>query len=256
MRRVRVIPLLMLDGHKAVVTRKFKDALYVGDPINAIKIFNEKEVDELIILDITDKKKKHRPNFDLLQNMASESFMPLAYGGHVSTVADAERIINLGIEKICFNTSLFYYPEVVKEIVYRCGQQSVVASIDIGKNLFGKYIVKTRNGRQTIGSNIEEIIKNIAKLGVGEILLNSIERDGSNRGFDIPLINRIAKLVSVPLVACGGARSVDDFHAAIVDGKASAVAAGAMFYFKGGFNSVLINYPDQKLLTTLYNAID
>jgi imidazole glycerol-phosphate synthase subunit HisF len=248
MKRVRAIPVIMIAEGRAVITRKFKDPVYVGDPINSIRILNEKEVDELVILDITSKRKRSVPDFGLIEKMASESFMPLAYGGHVSTVAHAEALINSGIEKICFNTALFDHPEVVKELSYRIGRQSVVASIDIGKNWLGTQIVKTANGTRNVDGDIETILSQVLTLGVGEIFLNSIERDGMRAGYDIQLVKRISNQVNVPLIACGGASSITDFVQAVRDGNASAVAAGAMFFFKGGMNAVLVNYPDQKTL--------
>jgi imidazole glycerol-phosphate synthase subunit HisF len=257
MRRVRVIPIIMLDNGKGVVTRKFKDPVYIGDPINAIKIFNEKEVDELIILDITNKKRQTRPDFKLIEKMASESFMPLAYGGHVSSVSDADTLIKCGIEKISFNTTLFTKPDVVRELSSRIGKQSVVGSVDVAKNWLGKYVVKTKNGTETIGSDLEEVLNGVISLGVGEIILNSVDHDGSLTGYDEKLIERVTAAVKVPVIACGGACKIADFVSAIKVGKASAVAAGAMFFFKGSFNAVLVNYPDQKLLTSeLYSKLD
>ncbi len=250
MRRVRVIPVIMIDSGRAVVTRRFSKPVYVGDPINSIKIFNDKEVDELVILDITDKKKQKEPDFKLIEKMASESFMPLAYGGHVTRITEAERLINCGIEKISFNTSLFAHPDVVRELSYRNGKQSVIASLDVKKNWWGQYEVKTRNGKQGVGKNLEAIVKQVLDLGVGEIFLNSIDRDGALAGYDEILVGIVARQSNVPVIACGGACTICDFVNAIKIAKASAVAAGAMFFFKGGFNAVLVNYPDQRTLTT------
>jgi len=257
MRRIRVIPMIMLDEGKAVITRKFRKPIYVGDPINAIKILNDKEVDELIILDITNKGKRSTPDFALIEKMASESFMPLAYGGHVTTIADAKRIINCGIEKISYNTALFNNPEMVREFSEKFGSQSTIASIDIKKNLLGTYIVRTKNGSHKVGTDIDAILKSVTQLGVGEILVNSIDRDGSLEGYDVSLIEGMTKCVNVPLIACGGAANISDFVQVVNIGKASAVAAGAMFFFKGSFDAVLVNYPDQKaLITHLYNKLD
>ena len=254
MRRVRVIPLLMIDCGRAVISRRFGKRTYVGDPINAIKIFNEKEVDELIILDISSFR-QNSPDYRLIEKMASESFMPLAYGGHIKTVDAADRIIQSGMEKISVNTALHFHPEVVRQISTRYGKQSVVASIDVKRGWFGKTVMRTRNNTRQVSGSIEAKIAHILSLGVGEILLNCIDRDGCLIGYDLPLINRVSKLVNVPLIACGGASSVDDFRAAIQHG-ASAVAAGAMFYFKGSSDAVLINYPSQQvLLTQLYDFL-
>jgi imidazole glycerol-phosphate synthase subunit HisF len=257
MKRVRVIPVIMINSGRAVITQKFSKPIYVGDPINSIKILNDKEVDELVILDITDKKIQKKPDFELIEKMASESFMPLAYGGHVTEIADAEILLKCGIEKISFNLALFTHPEMVKELSYRVGKQSIVASIDVNKNWLGSYQVKTRNGSETVGSNLEEIVQQVMSLGVGEIFLNAIDRDGSMTGYDEKLIKRITSAVNVPVIACGGAATTADFLKAVKEGGASAVAAGAMFFFKGGFNSVLVNYPDQKkLLSEFYTHLE
>jgi cyclase len=257
MKRVRVIPVILIDDGRAVITRKFSRPVYVGDPINSIKILNDKEVDELVILDITSKKKRSKPDFELIGQMASESFMPLAYGGHVRSVHDAETLIKCGIEKIVFNTALYKQPEVVRDLSYRCGKQSIVASIDVSKTWTGEYVVKTANGTETIGKNLEAILSTVTALGVGEVFLNSIHRDGSMMGYDEKLIKRVSAAINVPLIACGGAASISDFVKAIRDNHASAVAGGAMFFFKGSFNAVLVNYPDQKKLTSeLYSKLD
>jgi imidazole glycerol-phosphate synthase subunit HisF len=256
MKRVRVIPLLMIDDGRAVITRNFKTPVYVGDPLNAIRIFNDKEVDELFIVDITRNAKTSRPDFELIAMMASESFMPLAYGGHVRRIEDAEKIINCGIEKLSFNTALFSDPVMVKELSYRYGRQSIIASVDYKKNWLGKPVIRTDHNSRTVGGNFPQNIERILSLGVGEILLNSIDRDGCFSGYDLEMIRTVSALVNIPVVACGGAASVDDFKNAVSNG-ASAAAAGAMFYFKGSIDAVLINYPDQQVLTTrLYDLLD
>ncbi|MFY8037043.1 MAG: HisA/HisF-related TIM barrel protein [Cyclobacteriaceae bacterium] len=257
MKRVRVIPVIMINSGRAVVTQKFSKPIYVGDPINSIKILNDKEVDELVILDITDKKVQKKPDFDLIEKMASESFMPLAYGGHVTEIADAEILLKCGIEKISFNQALFTHPDLVKELSYRVGKQSIVASIDVNKNFLGHYQIKTKNGTETVGTDIEKILKSVLELGVGEIFLNTIYRDGSMAGYDEKIVKRVTNAVDVPVIACGGAAGIADFLKVVKEGGASAVAAGAMFFFKGGFNSVLVNYPDQKkLLSEFYTHLE
>lgn len=257
MKRIRVIPIIMIDNGRAVVTRKFENPVYVGDPINSIKIFNDKEVDELIILDITSKKKRNEPDLKLIEKMASESFMPLAYGGHVSKISEAEALINCGVEKISFNTALFSNPGVVKELSYRNGKQSVIASLDVKKNWLGKYVIKTRGGTETVNLDLETAVKKVLDLGAGEIIVNSIDHDGSLTGYDEVLIRRVTACSNVPVIACGGAAKVTDFKVAVMNGKASAVAAGAMFFFKGGFNAVLVNYPDQQTLKAeLYTQLE
>jgi cyclase len=255
MRRVRVIPLLLIDNGRAVITRKFKERIYVGDPINAIKILNDKEIDELIILDITRAAERSQPDFGLISKMASESFMPLAYGGHLNSVKDAEEIISLGIEKVSFNSAIFNNPEVIKEMSYRYGKQSIIASIDITKNWFGKLVVRSNSNTVKTGTDIRHILNKFVSLGAGEILLNVVHHDGMMQGYDLKIISNVTTMVDIPVVACGGAAIIEDFERAISNG-ASAVAAGAMFYFKGNRNSILINYPDQKMLTEkLYSRL-
>jgi imidazole glycerol-phosphate synthase subunit HisF len=256
MKRVRVIPLLMIDNGRAVVTRRFTRPVYVGDPLNAIRIFNEKEVDELFIVDITRKPKREGPDFDLIGKMASESFMPIAYGGKLRTIQQVEKIITCGIEKISFNTALFSDPEMVMEASYRYGKQSIIASVDYRKNWLGKKVIRTHYNTLTVDGSVEENVRRIVSLGVGEIFLNAIDKDGTFTGYDEHMIRSVSELIDMPLVACGGAASVTDFKNAILHG-ASAVAAGAMFYFKGSVDAVLINYPNQRTLTTqLYDLLD
>ncbi len=255
MRRIRVIPLMLIDNGKAVVTRQFSKPIYVGDPINAMKVFNEKEVDEMLVVDITAPSKMPEPDFDLLSKLASESFMPLTYGGRVSTMRQVETIIGCGIEKISFNTSIFNHPDLINEVATRFGKQSVVASLDIKRNLFGKYVIKINRGRQSVNMNLEQCAAHLMRIGVGEVALTSMDHDGMLCGYHYDLIRQLSKLVNVPIIACGGASSVADFVKAVENG-ASAVAAGAMFYFKGGFSAVLINYPEQQFLKkNLYEKI-
>lgn len=256
MKRVRVIPIMLISEGRAVITRQFRDSIYVGDPINAIKIFNDKEVDEMVILDISTKNDKNKtPNYNLITKLASESFMPIAYGGNITSVNHANEIINCGVEKICINSGLFTHAEAVLEIIKRYGSQSVVASIDVKRNIFRKPIVKIGNGSKTVSMNIERCARYILSLGVGEIFLTSINNDGMACGYDYQLISEFKSFLNIPIVASGGASSIEDFRKAIEAG-ASAVAAGAIFYFKGGFNSVLINYPDQLMLKeNLYQNI-
>jgi cyclase len=238
---------MLIESGRAVITQKFNNPIYVGDPINAIKIFNDKEVDELIILDITAKSKRKDPDYRLIEQLASESFMPLAYGGHVVKLDQAERIINCGIEKVSFNSALYQYPETVKEVSNRYGRQSVIASIDFTKNLFGKLVPRYGNNKKTAPFEFAQLGSHIESLGVGEVFLNNIDNDGMRCGFNVNLISNFKKTVSMPVIACGGANRIEDFSEAINAG-ASAVAAGAMFYFKGNINAILINYPDQRTL--------
>lgn len=241
----RVIPVLLLRKNGLYKTRKFKDPRYVGDPINAVRIFNEKEVDELIFLDIEASKEAASLNLSAIADMTRECFMPLCYGGGVSSLTDIEKILRLGVEKIAINTALFYQPEFVKEAVKEFGGTTIVASIDYKKSIWGKNIVFVKGGGRSTKRELGDYAKAVQDLGVGEVLLNSIDRDGTNSGYDIATLSKISQGLSIPLVACGGAGSIEDMKLAIDQGKASAAAAGALFVFVGKHRAVLINYPSQ-----------
>lgn len=245
MLKPRVIPILLLQDNGLVKTTKFKNPKYIGDPINAIRIFNEKEVDELIFLDITITKSNKNINFDLISKIASECFMPLSYGGGVKDIDTIRRILKLGVEKICINSYMFENPSFVKEAVKLFGSSTIVASIDVKKNIFGKYEIWSHSGTKKVKWTFGEAIKLIEELGVGEILINSIDKDGCMLGYDCTLINRVSKSVSIPVVASGGAGTINDFKNAISNG-ASAVAAGSMFVLHGKHKAVLITYPNRE----------
>ena len=257
MRRIRLIPILTIEGQKLVKTVQFKKPQYLGDPINAIKIFNEKEVDEIVVLDITATKEGKQPNFKLVEEMASECFMPLAYGGGIRTMGDIKTLFSFGIEKIIVNSILENKPEIIIEASELFGSQSIVASIDTRKSFFGNYITYFKSGKRKSDENIEVIAGKIEALGAGEILLNNIDRDGTFLGLDYKLINSISKLLKIPLIACGGVNSIKDIEESIKAG-ASAVAAGSFFAYKNNnTNSILINYPSQKDLTEfLYSKLN
>jgi cyclase len=242
----RVIPILLIKGNGLVKTKKFRDPTYIGDPINTVKIFNDKEVDELVVLDIDASREKRGPNFQLIGEMASECFMPMAYGGGISNYAQARQIFDCGIEKVSFNTSGLQQPELISEIAKSYGSQSVIVSMDIQKNFWGKYRVVIPGGR-TSGEDPVTYALQAQERGAGEILLNSVDRDGTYLGYDLPLIQSVASALQIPVVACGGAKNTSDFAAAIQHG-ASAVAAGSMFFFHGPHQAVLINFPTQQEL--------
>jgi len=243
----RVIPILLLQNDGLIKTTKFKDPKYVGDPINAIRIFNDKEVDELVFLDILASKEKRGIDFDLIENLASECFMPLCYGGGVKDVDSIRRILKLGVEKVSLNSAAFENPDFVKEAVKLFGSSTIVISIDVKKNLWGTYEVWTNGGTKNTKLNPLEAAKKMEDLGAGEILLNSIDKDGTMLGYDNKLIDHVSRSISLPLIAVGGAGKTSDFSAAISSG-ASAVAAGSMFVFHGKHKAVLITYPDRKEL--------
>lgn len=245
MPRIRVIPCLLLHEGGLVKTVKFKNPVYVGDPINAVKIFNEKEVDELIFLDISATAQKRKPNLKLIHEIATECFMPLAYGGGVNTLDDVKAVLTTGVEKVVINAAAAENPGLLTEAARLFGSQAVIASIDVGKNWLGKYQVMTRNGSVNIKKDPVAYAKELVSAGAGEIFLHSIDRDGTYTGFDIPLIASVASAVDVPLIASGGARHVEDMREAVVKGHASAVSAGSLFVFKGPHRAVLINFPTQ-----------
>jgi cyclase len=243
--RHRIIPCLLLSGAGLVKTTRFKDPTYVGDPINAVRIFNEKEIDELIFLDIKAAESGSLPNLDTLRSIASECFMPLCYGGGVTSLQQIEQILKTGVEKVAINSALVTAPGMVEEAAKRFGSSTIVASIDHKKNLWRRVEAFTRGGRKAAGISAVELAKRAEGLGVGEILLTSIERDGTMTGYDIEVTRQVSDAVGVPVVASGGAGSLQHFRDVLEDGHASAVAAGAFFVFVGRHRAVLITYPSQ-----------
>jgi len=227
---------------------RFKDPVYLGDPINVVKIFNEKEVDELVFLDISATAENKEPQFDLIEDIASEAFMPFAYGGGIRTFEHVKKLFHLGVEKVILNTYAAEDPDFLTRCAEVYGNQSIVVSIDVKKNIFGKYESFIRNGQKKMSIDPIAYAQLVQEKGAGEIIVNSIDRDGTMKGYDLEIIAKIAEVVSIPVVACGGAGSVKDFHAAIHHGHASAVAAGAFFVFHGPHRAFLINVPDRKTI--------
>ena len=247
MRRIRVIPVLLLHKGGLVKTVKFKNPTYVGDPINAVKIFNEKEIDEIAVIDIDATRDQRGPDMQQISELAGEAFIPLAYGGGISTIEQVRQLFYLGVEKIILNYQAFKNPALITEAASLVGSQSVVASVDVKKNLFGKYKVYTRNGTEQIPYDPVAYALKMQEAGAGEILLNCIDRDGTYTGYDLNLVKQVSSVLKVPLIACGGAAEVEDFTAAVQHG-ASAVAAGSMFVFQRPHRAVLISYPGQEEL--------
>ncbi len=255
MYRTRVIPCLLLSDQTLVKTIRFSNPTYIGDPVNTVRIFNDLEVDELFILDIDASLKKTSPDFALLEEIASQCFMPLGYGGGIKTVEDCKRLFKIGIEKVAVNTLLLDSPEVVKEAASCFGSQSIVGIIDVKKNWLGKYKVfsrTARNQKEVDRLDVVEYARTIEGLGVGEIILYSVDRDGTFQGYDLELIKQVSEAVSVPVVACGGASSFSDLALPVHQSGASAVAAGSIFIFQNQNRSVLINFPDQSELKELF----
>ncbi|MBF0302870.1 MAG: imidazole glycerol phosphate synthase subunit HisF [Desulfamplus sp.] len=246
MLKTRVIPCLLLDNGRLVKTVNFKKPYYIGDPVNAIKIFNEKEVDELILLDITATKENKPPPFDIIETVSEECFMPLTYGGGVKTIDDMRRIFSLGVEKISLNSVVAENPQLVEESSAMFGSQSIVVSMDVKKNFFGKYCVYYHSGTRPLKQDIVEYAQRMEKKGAGEILLNSIHNDGKMAGYDISLIKTIVESISIPVIVLGGAGSMADIVDAVNIGGASAVAAGSFFVYQAKNMGVLINFPSRK----------
>ncbi len=247
MKRIRVIPVLLLHDKGLVKSLKFKNYKYVGDPINAVRIFNEKEVDELAILDIDASRENREPDISRIEEIVSEAFMPIAYGGGITTIDQVKKILSVGVEKVILNRSAVKSPSLISGIAKQFGSQSVVVSIDYKKNLFGKSGVYIENGRTSTGLDPVSFARQMEEAGAGEILLNSIERDGTFSGYDLEMIEKLAHAIHIPMIAVGGASNLSDFKRAVQYG-ASAVSAGSLFVFQRPHRAVLISYPSQEEL--------
>lgn len=250
--RNRIIPCLLLRNNGLIKTIRFKDSVYIGDPINAVRIFNEKEVDELIFLDIDATREKREPSLSIIRKIAEECFMPFSYGGGVETLQQIEEIIKSGAEKIVINTQAFLKKGFIKEAATRFGSSTIVVSMDIKKKLIGGYSVHLNGGRNNTGKNPVDYSKEMEDQGAGEIFINSIDRDGTMEGYDIELIKSVSGVVSIPVIACGGAGRNDDLRKAIKEGGASAAAAGSLFVFHGKRRAVLITYPSYNEITDIF----
>jgi len=249
----RVIPSLLLIDEKVVKTRRFKSPSYVGDPVNAVKIFNTKEVDEIIILDIGASKKQKKLNFNLISRIATECFMPMCYGGGIATLDDASRIFGLGVEKISIQNAALTDLKLIEEIAAKYGSSSVVVSLDIKKNWYGKYVLHNSATRENVRAQWETFAVDAVNAGAGELLVTSTDRDGDMSGLDLEIIAKLASIVDVPVIANGGVGSLED----IADGfkaGASAVAAGSFFIYYGPHRAVLISYPKHEELQKLINC--
>lgn len=241
----RIIPCLLIQGGKLVKTVRFAEPRYVGDPINAVRIFNEKEVDELVILDIDASSEGRGPQLDLIQGIASEAFMPVAYGGGVRSAQEARDVLRLGVEKIILNTSAMSNPGLVREISEECGAQSTLVCLDLERMPDGKVQALACRGKDRRTVKPSELARTFQELGAGEIIVQAVHRDGGMSGYDLDLVRDVASAVSIPVVAIGGAGSLEHLSQAIREGGASAAAAGSMFVFYGKFRAVMIQYPSR-----------
>lgn len=248
MLRTRVIPCLQLIDESLVKTIKFNNPGYIGDPINTVRIFNELEVDELCFLDIRATVEKRQPNFKILSEIANECFMPLAYGGGIKDAETAKRILSIGFEKIILNTAAMEIPRIVSEIASYSGNQSVIGSIDLKKNFFGKHQVFTRDGTNKTDVDPVAYAQRLVELGVGELLVTSMDNDGTWKGFDLEIIKKIASAVNVPVIANGGAGNIQHIKEVVKTSNASAVALGSMVVYQKMGMGVLINFPDKKMI--------
>jgi len=242
MLRSRVIPCLLVHNNGLVKTVKFKDPKYVGDPINAVKIFNEKEVDELMVMDIDASVKRSEPDYQMIAHLAAECRMPLCYGGGVKTASQAQQIIQLGVEKVALSSAAIENPHLVAEIAELVGRQSVVVVLDIKKALFGGYDIYIHNAEKKVKKDLIDFVCQLEKLGVGELVINSIDNDGIMKGYDLKLVEKVREAVEMPITVLGGAGSADDILTLVEKYKVIGAAAGSLFVFKGVYKAVLINY--------------
>ena len=243
--RTRVIPCLQLINESLVKTVKFKSHSYIGDPVNTVRIFNELEVDELCFLDIRATLENRPPNFKILAEIADECFMPLAYGGGVKDAETARQILSIGFEKIVLNTAAMKNPDLISKIASHSGNQSVIGSIDVKKSIWGGYHVYTHDGTKRTDVDPIEYARKLENLGVGELLITSIDRDGTWSGFEIDIIKSIAAAVTVPVIANGGAGNLKHIGEVVKEANASAVALGSMVVYQKKGLGVLVNFPDQ-----------
>ena len=246
MLRPRLIPCLLVQNGGLVKTVNFANHKYVGDPINAVRIFNEKEVDELVVLDIDATIKHAEPDYQLISHLASECRMPLCYGGGVQTVTQIEKIISLGVEKVAVSSAVIENPKLISDAAIRVGSQSLVVVIDVRKTgLLCRHEVVTHNGSRRTGLNPVEFASYMAELGAGEIVINSVDRDGEMKGYDLDLVEQVRQKINLPLTVLGGAGSLDDFRELVDRFGLIGAAAGSLFVFKGKYRAVLINYPNR-----------
>jgi len=242
----RLIPCLLVQNGGLVKTVNFANPKYVGDPINAVRIFNEKEVDELVVLDIDATIKRDEPDYQLISHLASECRMPLCYGGGVQTVTQIEKIISLGVEKVAVSSAVIENPKLISDAAIRVGSQSLVVVIDVRKTgLLRRHEVVTHNGSRRTGFNPVEFASYMAELGAGEIVINSVDRDGEMKGYDLDLVEQVRQKINLPLTVLGGAGSLDDFRELVDRFGLIGAAAGSLFVFKGKYRAVLINYPNR-----------
>jgi cyclase len=249
----RIIPVLLLKGKGLVKTVKFKEPKYIGDPINAVKIFNDLKTDELIFLDISASKESRTISIDLVKDIGDEAFMPFGVGGGIKSTTQIEYLLKAGAEKVIINTNAILNPALIEEASRVFGSQSIVVSLDVRKTLFGKYECWIKDGSENTKVHPVDLAKKAEALGAGELIINSIDLDGVMNGYNIELVKSIADIISIPVVACGGAGNLEHLKQGYFEGNAHALAAGSMFVFHGPRKAVLINYPSKCELKQLFN---
>lgn len=250
----RVIPCLLLEERRLIKTTRFRKPRYVGDPINVVRILNEKEVDELLILDVAASRRGRPPDYEYIEDFVGECFIPVCYGGGVKTAEDARRLFHMGIEKVSISTAAFEQPGLVEEMASLFGSQSVVVCVDVLRRSFGGYEVRVTGGSRRTGLQPGDWSREMEERGAGEVIVNAIHRDGTMKGYDLDLIQEVTQSVSIPVVACGGAGDLGDLSRAVLEGGASAASAGSKFVYHGKNHAVLINYPGREELKALFRA--
>lgn len=250
MLRTRIIPALLLRNESLVKTIRFDKFTYVGDPANTVRIFNELEVDELLFLDITASRENRGPNLKVLADIANECFMPLGYGGGISSLDQAKAVFDIGFEKVAINTHAAAQPGLISKLAEHYGSQAVIVSIDVRKGLFGGQTVRTLSGKQNTRRDPVSWAREVEQMGAGEILLTAMDKEGTWDGFDLDLIKRVTDAVSIPVIAQGGAGSLEHIRQVVKQSHASAVALGSMVVFQKKGMGVLVNFPDKKILAS------
>lgn len=251
--RPRVIPVLLLKNLGLVKSVKFKNHRYIGDPINAVKIFNDKKADELVFLDINASREDRLISLDFVHKVGDEANMPFAVGGGIKTIEDIRKILENGAEKVVINTSAFKNMDFIKKAAEAFGSSTIVVCLDVKKNIFGKYQLVYKNAEKKLKEDPVEFAQKVQDLGAGEIIIQSVDRDGTYLGYDLNLIKQISEAITIPVVALGGAKDYEDFRLAVNEANASAVAAGSMFVYHGPRHAVLISFPSKNDLVEIFN---
>ena len=252
MLKIRVIPVLLLQDDGLVKTIQFQNPTYLGDPINAVRIFNTKEVDELILLDIAATLKNKKIPFNLVSRVAEECFMPLTFGGGVKTLEDIKQLLGAGVEKVSINSAAIHNPSFIRQAAETFGSQSIIVSLDVKRHPGGTYEIFSEGANRPTGMDPVEFARRMEEYGAGEIFLNSIDLDGTMKGYDLELIKKISAGVSIPVVACGGAGRIEDFVRAAKEGGAAAAAAGSFFVFHGRRPAGFISFSVKKKLEKIF----